>query len=141
MFYNSVIIELVEKKSLKILFNSSCDLLLNRGIEDMNSKMLLLLMLITISIFPNVITVSTAQEEKEQQQPTGSDNSKNDLPAADGTSKPIVHVKIEGTETNDKIKGGNGNDVINGNIGDDTLNGGEGDDKLSVDFIRMLRSA
>ena len=123
MLYNSVIIELAEKKSLKILFNSTCYLLLNRGIEDMNSKMLLILVLITISIFPNVITVSTAQEEKEQkqhQQPTGSDNSKNDLPAADGTSKPIVHVNIEGTETNDKIKGGNGNDVINGNIGDDT---------------------
>ena len=65
MFYNIVIIELDAKKSLKILFNSTCYLLLNRGIEDMNPKMLLLLMLITTSIFPSVITASTAQRRRQ----------------------------------------------------------------------------
>src|SRR5688500_6037961 len=111
MFYDIVILELDAKKSLKILFNSTCYLLLNRGIEDMNPKMLLLLMLIAASIFPSVITASTAQEEdkqpqQQQQQQQGSGSGNNDQTAGGGSPTPIVNVNIEGTERDDKIKGG-----------------------------------
>ena len=46
------------------------------------------------------------------------------------STKPLVHVSIEGTEINDKIRGGDGNDIISGEDGQDTLQGHDGDDEI-----------
>ena len=43
---------------------------------------------------------------------------------------PIAHVRIEGTELDDRLNGGSGDDTIDGKEGNDNLQGREGDDEL-----------
>ncbi|MDR4512494.1 MAG: hypothetical protein MRJ93_12410 [Nitrososphaeraceae archaeon] len=43
---------------------------------------------------------------------------------------PIAHVRIEGTELDDRLNGGSGDDTIDGKEGNDDLQGREGDDEL-----------
>lgn len=43
---------------------------------------------------------------------------------------PIAHVRIEGTELDDRLNGGPGDDTIDGKEGNDDLQGREGDDEL-----------